>query len=231
MSKTLPDNEILDLIGKEEEKSIASEIEKIDKEIFLFNIKTPDSLNKKIKSAGINFKIPQKRKHFYRKIAAFILMIIFSGSLICVYNPNITLAVKKVVLQIVSFQTKESLNINLYRGDNLLDKVEFSLPNGFKKSNYIDNFNKQSVIYENKKGEFIKISIYPENFFLSFDNEDYQEYEDIKINSYSGKIIIKNDIITILFFDNVNLFEVESNLSKEKALIFAESININYEDE
>lgn len=231
MSKILTDNEILDLIGKEEEKRIASEIEKIDKDIFLFDIDTPDSLNKKIKATGINLKLPQKRKPFYKRIATVILMIIFSGSLICAYNPNIVLAVKKVVLQIVSFQTKESLNINLYRGDNLLNKLEFFLPNGFKKLNYVDDFNKQSVIYENEKGEFIKISIYPENFFLSFDNENYQEYKDIKVNGYSGKIIIKNDIVTILFFDDVNLFEVESNLPKEKTLIFAESININYEKE
>lgn len=231
MSKILTDKEVLDLIGKEEEKRIASEIEKIDKDIFLFDIDTPDSLNKKIRATGINLKLPQKRKPFYKRIATVILIITLSGNLICLFNPNIVLAVKRAVLQIVSFQKKESLNINLYRGDNLLDKLELAPPSGFEKSNYIDDFNKQSVTYENEKGEFIKISIYPENFFLSFDNEDYQEYEDININDFSGKMIIKNDIVTILFFDNVSLFEVESNLSKEETLIFAESININYENE
>lgn len=118
----------------------------------------------------------------------------------------------------------------MYRGDNLLNKLEFYVPNGFEKSDYVDYFNKQKVVYENENDQFIKISIYPENFLLSLDSEDCDEYEDIKINDYAGKIFIKNDVITILFFDNVNLFEVESNLPKEKILKVAETIYINYEE-
>lgn len=230
MSNSLKDKKILDLIGKEEEKRILGEIEQIDKKISLLNIQIPDSLDKKINYLGINPKILKRRKPLYKKVAIFISLLFFSGSLVCIVNPKIALALKEEMIQIISFQTKESLEVNLYKGDNLLNKLEFYIPNGFKKSNYVDDFNKQKVIYENEKDQFIKISIYPQNFLLSLDNEDCEEYTDIKINDYAGKIFIKNNVITILFFDNVSLFEVESNLPKEKILKVAETIHINYEE-
>lgn len=230
MSNSLKDKKILDLIGKKEEKRILEEIEQIDKKISLLNIQIPDSLDKKINYLGINPKILKRRKPLYKKVAIFISLLFFSGSLVCIVNPKIALALKEEMIQIISFQTKESLEVNLYKGDNLLNKLEFYIPNGFKKSNYVDDFNKQKVIYENEKDQFIKISIYPQNFLLSLDNEDCEEYTDIKINDYAGKIFIKNNVITILFFDNVSLFEVESNLPKEKILKVAETIHINYEE-
>lgn len=57
---------------------------------------------------------------------------------------------------------------------------------------------------------------------------------DIKIRSVHSNIscteniFIKNNVITILFFDKVSLFEVKSNLPKEKILKIAETIHINY---
>lgn len=230
MSNSLKDKKILDLIGKKEEKRILEEIEQIDKKISLLNIQIPDSLDKKINYLGINPKILKRRKPLYKKVAIFISLLFFLGSLVCIVNPKIVLALKEEMIQIISFQTKESLEVNLYKGDNLLNKLEFYIPNGFKKSNYVDDFNKQKVIYENEKDQFIKISIYPQNFLLSLDSEDCEEYTDIKINDYAGKIFIKNNVITILFFDNVSLFEVESNLPKEKILKVAETIHINYEE-
>lgn len=227
----MSDEEILNLIGKEHKNKILEEIEQIDKKIFLFHIKTPNSLDKKIDSLGIKTKTLEKRKVLYRNVAVLILIIIFSGNLVCIYNPNVVLAIKKTMIQIVSFQTKQSLDVNLYEGENLLKKLEFYVPKGFEKSDYVDYFNKQKVVYKNENDQFIKISIYPENFLLSLDSEDCKEYEDIKVNDYAGKIFIKNDMITILFFDNVNLFEVESNLSREKTLKVAETIYINYEEE
>lgn len=225
----ISDKEILNLIGEEEKNKILLKIKQIDEKIFLFNIEPPDSLDKKINSLGIHTKILEKRKILYKKIVVFILIFIFSGSLVCISNPNIVSAVKKVVMQIISFQTKESLEVNLYKGDDILNKLEFYVPNGFKKADYIDDFNTQKVIYKNTENQFIKISIYSDNFLLSLDNENGQQYEDIKINDYIGKIIIENDIITILFFDNFSLLQVESNLPKEKVLTVAKSININYE--
>lgn len=131
---SISDKEILNLIGEEHKTKILEEIGQIDKKISLFDIDIPNSLDKKINSLGIKTKILEKRKILYRKVSVLILMFIFSMSLVCVSNSNIVLAVKEAMIQIVSFQTKQSLDVNLYRGDNLLNKLEFYVPNGFEKS-------------------------------------------------------------------------------------------------
>lgn len=228
MSKTLSDDEILKLIGEEEQKRILSEISDIDEKISLFDIEVPSSLDKKTEDLEIASKTFKKEKNLYKKIAVVAFILFFIGQQMYIYNPDIAFALKVKMLQVVSFQTKQALDINLYQGDNLLDKLQFCIPKGFKKSNYVDDFNKQKVVYFNENDEFIKISIYPDSFSLALDNENAQEYENIKVNDYSGKIIIKNDVITILFLDGVSLFEVESNLSKKEVLRVAETIYVTY---
>lgn len=82
-------------------------IEEIDKKIFLLDIKIPYSLEKKINFLGIY--INNKNKS-YKKIAIFIIILFFSVGLLSISN---TIAIKRIILQVVSFQTLESLDGNL----------------------------------------------------------------------------------------------------------------------
>lgn len=219
----LSDEEISRIIEKYEEE-ILSDIEQIDKKISLFNIETPDSLDKKINSLGLYPKTLKIKNQFYKKVSVIVLVLFISGSIL--FKPKIALAIKQIIFQVVSYQTKESLDINLYRDDNAVDNLEFYLPIGFKSSGEVDNFNTQKFVYKNKKDKFITINAYPENFILSIDNENYDQYEEIEIDNRIGKMIVKNGITGIIFVNEDTLYELESNLPKDEFLAFAKNIKI-----
>lgn len=219
----LSDEEISRIIEKYEDE-ILSDIEEIDKKISLFNIETPDSLDKKINSLGLYPKTLKRKNQLYKKVSVIVLVIFISGSILL--KPEIALAIKQIIFQVVSYQTKESLDINLYRADNAVDNLEFYLPKGFKSSGEVDNFNTQKFVYKNKEDKFITINAYPENFILSIDNEDYEQYEEIEIDNRIGKMIVKNGITGIIFVNEDTLYELESNLPKDEFLAFAKNIKI-----
>lgn len=222
-NEELSDKEISKIID-ENKNIILSEIEQIDKKISLFNIETPVSLNKKINSLGLYPKILKRKQQFYGKVSIIILALFLFGSILL--KPKVALAIKQIIFQVVSYQTKESLDINLYREDNAVNNLVVYLPSEFELSTQIDNFNTQRFVYKNKKDEFIIINAYPENFILAIDNENYEEYEEIEINNYIGKLIVKNGITSIIFVDEGILYVLESNLPKYDFLAFAENIKI-----
>lgn len=116
----LSDEEISRIIEKYEDE-ILSDIEEIDKKISLFNIETPNSLDKKINSLGLYPKTLKIKNQFYKKVSVIVLALFISGSIL--FKPKIALAIKQIIFQIVSYQTKESLDINLYRDDNAVDNL------------------------------------------------------------------------------------------------------------
>lgn len=216
-------NNLLEIIIKKENQKILSEIQKIDEKVALYGIEIPKTLDKKIEQLGISTVKRQKRK-LYKKVSAFILVFLLSAEAILIFNPKITEGLKRFLTQTFIFQNKEAIQISIQQAENYWNNYTIYIPKDFKLSSQVDSFNTQKVTFTNEVNQFITINLYPEDFYISLDNENFDNYEDIIVDNYSAKLIIKNGITTILFFNTINLIEIESNLTKEETLLIAENI-------
>lgn len=99
------------------------------------------------------------------------------------------------------------------------------VPNGFEVTSSDSCWNLKRLVFRNEKqNDYITLTLYKPEYRLSLDNEDYEKYEDIEIGDSNGKMVIKNEIITIVFLHNRQFYEIESNLSEEDIMDIAEKI-------
>lgn len=218
MKNDMKMREIINDIAKEEfEKTF----EGLDKRIDAMGVELPDTLVKKIRQEGIS--IHQKNNiSIHQKLASFFIFFLIISGLLCIINPDIVTAVKQSIHKFVYDESIESSDFQLQESIKTL--YEPAIPDGFNISENKYNANLKQDTYISTDNKFIKISVYSNNYFLSHDKENYENYESISVQGFEGKQITKLDITTIIFSDNHNIFEVESNLSASEVLIIAKSI-------
>lgn len=203
------------------------EIEDLDKRIDAMGLELPEKLTQTIQQDILHNKTKLCHKNnfrYCRKIAVYIA-IVFMG--ICVFNPKVTMAIKNVVYELFSIESKESIDIKLE--EEIWKKYTPYIPNGFELETQIDNVNLTKKIYT-RSDYFISISISTKEYYLSLDNENLSDLEEIKINTSKGKKMVRNQVTTIVFPFNNYIFEVESNLSEQETMDIAKSINKEQEN-
>lgn len=205
--KELKSYDLYKYFSKEYDKKLQKELEQLDKEINILQIDAPKELHEKLShKSGLKLKPYSNFMKGY-KIASIVLIIVIISATFIITNPKAVTAVKNVI-RIMNFdETGISLEIGTFEEGYLPD-----IPNNFELKNTIENRNYIRKIYNDNSKHYIEISLYEESYKLSLDNEKYSSYEEVSINNYDGKKLIKNDIITIVLYVNNKIIELESNL-------------------
>ncbi len=110
-----------------------------------------------------------------------------------------------------------------------IDWINYYLPEYVPESYQLDNlqvFDENKILYyKNKSGEEIQFSQSPIGNNFQLDTEHANSTEVI-INEQKGMIIEKNNVLTLLWFDNINTYYLIGKINKIEIIKMAESVQL-----
>ena len=177
-----------------------------------YGVKKP-KLRKRIKT-----KLKAIRRRMAHSRAAIFIIIVFV-SVLTIMNvfPAQSMAVAKKVSLLFGWGDK-SIEIGL-------KSCWPEISEDFVLTDTKENKNLSRRRYENTEGNYIEVSVYPDTYKITADNEDLDESRELTINGSRAVILSKNNITTIYIYLSGNIMKVESDLSSNETEQIAETID------
>lgn len=165
-----------------------------------------------------------KIRRFSFNAAAVVCMIFTLSTLLAFAVPPIRIAITNFVLE----RNSEYIDMDAQSCDevypyNDIECAPSYIPKGFAIQEISSTETMSVIAYVNDDDKIIRVTRYAGEVGFTLDGEDI-DFDDIMINDNKGYISIKNEQITIMFYDNVYTYQIVSETNKFEAIKIAESI-------